>query len=121
MASTKTDARTGAQRIADERERQVKKLGWDAKHDADHTDASLAWAAVCYAAPARVYVMEAEDDGSFVRFYDPWPWSPESDKRPSEEDGTLFVEDRLRQLEKAGALIAAEIDRLLAEMEDGDG
>jgi hypothetical protein len=43
-------------------------------------------------------------DGMVVSWQDPWPWEPEWDKRGSG--------DRMRDLVKAGALIAAEIDRL---------
>ena len=49
---------SGAERIAAERQRQVEREGWTADHDAQHTDGSLAWAAVCYAAP---------EHGGFVR------------------------------------------------------
>jgi hypothetical protein len=88
---------TGAQRIASERERQQAKLGWTVEHDAEHDDGSLAMAAVCYAAQAadgRFYG-EGGERGNVLR-------NPPND---------AF---RIRLLEKAGALIAAEIDRLLA-------
>jgi hypothetical protein len=57
--------------------------------------------------------------GRCIEFVDPWPydWGKEFDKR--EHDGTgipLYcqfpIPRRIRELVKAGALIAAEIDRL---------
>jgi hypothetical protein len=105
--STK-DTRTGAERIADERQRQIDKEGYKAEHDDEHTDGSLAWAAVCYAAPEAVYVRR--DWATGIHFEDPWPWSDEYDKRASRKRATA---KRIRLLEMAGALIAAEIDRLL--------
>lgn len=86
---------TGADLIAAERQRQMVKEGWTPEHDAEHMSGELAWAAVCYAAPKSVYV----DGGA-----EPWPWAKEWDKRDKH--------DRQRRLVIAGALIAAEIDRL---------
>ncbi len=80
----------GIERIAAERKRQIEKKGWSAEHDAEHRDGSLAKAAACYATGG---------------VWGGWPWDMEWWK-PG---------DRIRDLEKAGALIAAEIDRLLAE------
>ncbi len=112
-----TDKRTGSQRIADERKRQIEKEGYDAKHDAEHGDGSLALAAALYATPVRLY--ERDDFAAGVSFRDPWPWE-NGDGRPYPNRGnvvapnhTLSAAKRIRQLEKAGALIAAEIDRLL--------
>jgi len=102
----------GVKRIAAERERQIKDEGWTPKHDDEHEDCSLAYAAICYAAPEQIYVRQ--DFGLHeVRFVDPWPpWTDGWDKRP--KDGkTPTAEQYVRQLEKAGALIAAEIDRML--------
>lgn len=104
--------RTGAERIADERRRQIAEKGYDAEHDGDHGE-SLAWAAVCYAAPGRVY--RHHEFAHEQRFVDPWPWEDLYDKRP--RSGNVLKpptpKERIRSLEKAGALIAAEIDRLL--------
>lgn len=85
---------SGADMIAYERRRQVKQEGWDSTHDdMEHTEGELAAAACCYAAPWPIF-------GE----YDPWPWDKESDKRNKHS--------RIRLLVIAGALIAAEIDRL---------
>jgi hypothetical protein len=106
----------GAERIAAERKRQVEEEKWSPGHDDTHDYGELAWAAVCYAAPDLVF--ERKEYATEIRFTDPWPWDEEYDKRPMDGNtvlvnATLPTEDRIRQLEKAGALIAAEIDRLL--------
>lgn len=110
--------RTGVQRIAEERQRQIEVEGWTPGHDDCHDDGELALAAVCYAAPVPLYRRERIREGGLL-FTDPWPetWGPEWDKREHDVDGTPVrartTSDRIRQLEKAGALVAAEIDRLL--------
>lgn len=110
---------TGVERIAKERERQVRAEGWTAGHDDNHVDGELAMAAACYATPELLYQMDGSGVNE-IRFVDPWPWSQDEDKRPHPGDGNfvgpnrdLPIAKRIRQLEKAGALIAAEIDRLL--------
>lgn len=97
----------GIERIAAERKRQIEQEGWTPEHDAEHTNNELAWAAACYAAPAalRVDCVAVRGEGDDV-----WPWHYAWDKRrPSPT-----LAERIRELEKAGALVAAEIDRLLA-------
>ena len=96
----------GAALIAAERQRQIDVEGWTPEHDAEHRDAALLEAAACYLlAP---YLDPAARHGhtyprsTLFR----WPWALRFWK-PSPGD-------RLRELVKAGALIAAEIDRLLA-------
>ena len=96
-----TDTRNGAERIADERLRQIMAEGFTAEHDDGHILGELAAAAACYAAPGSIYDVYREPL---------WPWPEEHDKRP---DHAFTDDDRIRLLEKAGALIAAEIDRLL--------
>jgi len=77
----------GVELIADERKRQVEAEGWTPEHDDKYSSNELIRAGGCYAnAPYS------------------WPWSAEWWK-PSD--------DPIRNLVKAGALIAAEIDRLL--------
>ena len=108
----------GAKRIARERERQINAEGWTPEHDDEHDGDELAWAAVCYAAPGPVQsereiratcgcreAMCPHEPMFGPGFVDPWPWDESWDKRGQH--------DRIRQLEIAGALIAAEIDRLL--------
>ena len=105
--SEERDTRSGAERIADERRRQVGAEGYTAEHDDDHNLGQLAMAAACYAAPKPLYELR-EHNGSKV-FRDPWPWARLFDTRIDKPS----VDARIRLLEKAGALIAAEIDRLL--------
>ena len=89
----------GATLIKDERERQIREEGWDAKHDDKHKLSELISAAICYADCAR-------DKSGFhcSRFPSNWPWDEKSWKPTG---------DSIKDLTKAGALIAAEIDRLL--------
>lgn len=95
----------GSERIAAERRRQIEVEGHTLEHDADHDDTSLIMAAVSYAFTAA--------HGNSNTLPDPlWPWEVESWK-PSDNP--------VRNLEKAGALIAAEIDRLDDDTEDTDG
>jgi hypothetical protein len=84
---------TGIERIAKERKRQIEHEGWTAQHDSIHSKGEMCYAVICYTSAS---VMER-------RFPSNWPWEREWWK-PS---------TRVRNLEKAGALIAAEIDRLL--------
>lgn len=87
----------GIARIAAERRRQVEREGWTSEHDDTHTDGALAVCASIYATPPN----QRENDEQSV----PWGWPFNCcDWKPG---------DRIRELEKAGALIAAEIDRLL--------
>jgi hypothetical protein len=83
---------SGAELIAAERQRQIDAEGWDAAHDDQHRRGELAAAARCYAEQPISWDMPEE-----------WPWDSDWWK-PSHE--------LTRNLVKAGALIAAEIDRL---------
>ena len=112
---------TGIELIAEERDRQVHQLGYTAEHDATHDDNDMAFAAACYASPTTIYLIRvAEDHGreergsGDIRWVEPWPngWERKSPALPISRD------DRLRELTKAGALIAAEIDRLIAREEE---
>jgi len=79
---------SGIELIAAERKRQIEGEGCTSEHDDQHTDGSLKQAAIAYLGGT-------------------WPksWSRQGDKR--KEHGPI------RRLVIAGALIAAEIDRLL--------
>lgn len=86
------DTEEGTSIIRDERTRQVQKEKWTPEHDDHHTDGEMLAAAVAYIRYAN---------GS--RKAPEWPWEAKWWK-PSN--------DPVRNLAKAGALIAAEIDRL---------
>lgn len=91
--------KTGIELITEERARQVSQEGWTPEHDDDHDMSELAMAAACYAVPnAQRGTM---NEGVFARL---WPWA-RAWWKPTPDD-------RVRELTKAGALIAAEIDRL---------
>lgn len=96
---------SGVHLIALERLRQIA-MGWTPSHDARHKEGELANAAACYAITDDLRSFMDEDWGN-DKWLHMWPfllkeWKPTPD-------------DRIKQLTKAGAMIAAEIDRLMAE------
>ncbi len=120
--------KSGIKLIAKERKRQITIEGFDNAHDddADHGDGEMADVAACYAATNEVFYIERDSVGgrgnSFC-FHSLWPanWDARWDKRQRYANGDLaFIKpargltkkERIRNLTKAGALIAAEIDRL---------
>lgn len=94
----------GAERILAERKRQIDSEGWTSEHDASHAEGVLASAGLCYAYAA------ISPDLFGVGKNVPTSW-------PFEVDAWKPSSDPVRNLEKAGALIAAEIDRLLSTQE----
>lgn len=88
---------TGAELITAERQRQINVEGWTPEHDARHDGQELVAAAVAYASVGDYH------HGWVPDF---WPWDDAAWK-PSD--------DAVRNLVRAGALIAAEIDRLQAQ------
>lgn len=114
-----TQDMTGAELIAAERQRQVTAEGWTPEHDDRHTKCELAWAATCYAAPetvVRVAVQRDQDGaGGGVGWAEPWPTEYVKNYNRGEPGYMPWrrpMVDRVTELVKAGALIAAEIDRL---------
>lgn len=108
----------GAALIAAERRRQVEAEGWTPEHDDENTRAEMATAGVGYAmfAVEQLLLADQGEDGLPDEAYTvppsetEWPWHPDWWK-PST--------DPIRNLVKAGALIAAEIDRLQRSGIDG--
>jgi hypothetical protein len=92
----------GVYHILEERDRQIKVEGWTVAHDLDHSDGTLEKAAACYA--LRGLVSDVTHDAW-------WPFDSDWFK-PS---------NKLRNLSKAGALIAAAIDREMAKQAKGLG
>ncbi len=91
---------SGVERIAAERARHKSPLGenYSDEHDDELTNSELIQAAVSYAINADVEAGEGLSDSPPAI----WPWDAEAWKPKS----------RIRDLDRAGALIAAEIDRL---------
>lgn len=105
---------TGVALIVEERLRQLLVEGHTVEHDDEHYDGELLEAARCYvtSADATYY---GPTNVTFSDGYRPnegvphgWPWEPEAWKPTG---------DAIRDLVKAGALIAAEIDRNLRKGE----
>ena len=92
--------KTGTKLIEEERQRQILQEGWTPENDDQHTQGELSAAAGSYALCASLIEQGKPPHG---RFPGMWPFSQEWWK-PSENN--------VRNLVKAGALIAAEIDRL---------
>lgn len=92
---------TGAELIALERWRQIYEEQWSTFDDDQYTDEELIDAAHCYINARRYREVFLQEDAVPLR----WPWDDVWWKPTSE--------NRMRELVKAGALIAAEIDRLL--------
>ncbi|WP_321377022.1 hypothetical protein [Trichococcus shcherbakoviae] len=98
-------APTAIQLIARERKRQIEVEGFDVKHDDRHSMGQLASAAACYAMGTRdIFTGTIGSVGTIDCPSPVWPFTPTWDKRAKHS--------RLKQLVIAGALIAAEIDRL---------
>ena len=97
--------KTGIELIAEERKRQIEVEGWVPDHDDDNDLEELAAAAACYAMPRDVRKCTLSGrGGSIIDWL--WPWASEWWK-----PGRSTVDGRIRDCVKAGALLAAEIDR----------
>jgi len=91
---SETDCKCGVELIAAERQRQMEVEGWSPEHDDEHEDGELLEAGISYAEHVAV-------KGTWV----PKTW-------PFDEGWWKPSPNPIRNLVKAGALIAAEIDRL---------
>lgn len=120
QGSEPTPTSRGVSLIAAERLRQVEEKGFTQERDAGYTGQELAWAATYYAIPEAIIVrmkpnfpvdniMDAEITVNPDLFY-PAAWLSQYANRNKET--------RLRELVVAGALLAAEIDRILAAGEE---
>lgn len=120
--------KTGIELIAAERDRQVNVEGWSAQYDDGHSKGELGAAAIAYVANGCQILTQVKvfteprckcgargladcscalltPDEKWVK---PWPWAPtEFNPKPNP----------VADLVRAGALIAAEIDRLLRKQE----
>lgn len=95
---------SGAELIAAERIRQVYIEQFCDEHDDLHGCGELVMAAICYLKPDVCGVTVHQKPGSWVsrRIPSLWPWEADFWK----------PKGRISDLVRAGALIAAEIDRL---------
>ncbi len=93
-------APSGVALIAQERQRQIEVEGWTPEHDDRHTEDELESAAAAYIL------------GPVVG-YNYWPWVDETGEPVGFKPRGHKPEQRLHDLTIAGALIAAELDRLL--------
>jgi hypothetical protein len=102
-----TEQQDGISIIAAERKRQTEVKGYTLEHDDEHDLGELGLAAALYALPydAKQGDEPLIDQGDFINLH------------ITLETGCQFYlkpePDKLKRLAKAGALIAAEIDRLL--------
>lgn len=85
--------------VSKERDRQIVEEGYSFRHDDNETTHQLSDAAIVYActSPMRYEVMHF------------WPWDVKYFK-PSKSH---TIDGRIKELTKSGALICAEIDRLI--------
>jgi hypothetical protein len=97
---------SGIELIAAERQRQIAVEGYTSEHDDEHTMGEMPAAAMCYALQAVDGKIKALDKRDFVQEW--WPWDSDYWKPTTDPIGNLV---------KAGALIAAELDRLQREQE----
>lgn len=104
---------SGAERIVAERQRQIDVKGFSLEHDATHSTVQFIAAALTYLTQADFQVryphvpydpqmaLKILDEHGFPSSV--WPWADEDWKASP---------DPVRNLEKAGALVAAAIDRI---------
>lgn len=94
------DAYASDHEVRSERWRQIEVEGWSAEHDDKNVRREMADAASCYAAAATIEDAEDVMDDAFIKLSWPWDWKWFKPSTP------------MRNLQKAGALILAEMDRL---------
>jgi hypothetical protein len=98
-----SDLLSGVELIKRERARQMSEEGWTPKHDDTHKRGEMAFAGAAYARLSGQIAIHGANKEALSAEPLAWPWA-EKWWKPSE--------DQVRNLVKAGALIAAEIDRL---------
>lgn len=106
--------KTGIELITEERQEQIEKHGRSLEHDKTHDQGELADAAVICAANRLVYEKSKYANSVNFNVLQMGSW-----ELPVEYDGNVLVanynstdKERIHQLKVAGALIAAEIDRV---------
>ena len=111
--------KTGIELITEERLEQLEKHNWTSKHDDKHKSGELAYAAAICASTLRIYHKHEYANNIHFDVLAMKGW-----KLPLNWDGNVLLDNcknpllnssykiRIHQLKVAGALIAAEIDRL---------
>lgn len=95
----------GAERIAVERKRQIDEEGWSPKHDSSHNSGELCLLAALYLLADYTATTNTVEASDII----------ESELETYWGGGSVnYKEDKIKNLERAGALVAAEIDRLIA-------
>lgn len=84
--------KTGADLIKEERLRQIEVEGYSQEHDKNHRWIEFEWAAIAY-------LLSGFNDVAAESY---WPW----------EKKYFKPKDKIKNLTRAGALVAAAIDRL---------
>ncbi len=100
---------TGIDHIRAERQRQLEVEGHSTDHDAEHGSAELVMAAIAYALGSDLNQLLTGRRKAVPGPRTWWPWEPDALK--------LTPDDRIRELAKAGALLAAAIDVELQQQE----
>lgn len=106
-ANNQTTMKTGIELIADERARQISAEGWTLEHDDEHDQREMPRAAQCYLDHyiGRQWVIPTNPQ-NYINEPCPRNWPEEWSEDWWKPKG------RIPDLVRAGALIAAEIDRL---------
>ncbi len=106
--------KTGIQLITIERKEMIEKHRFTQEHDSQHTGGELAYAATMCASPEVVYLKEEYAGSTVFEVLDFLKW-----QLPVEYNGNVLKNNfdctkkqRIHQLKVAGALCAAEIDRI---------
>lgn len=105
--------KTGAELIAEERQRQIEVEGYSAQHDSQHDVSEFIYAAIAYIEAAKVGILNeelGETNTKLIGMYKKsagriWPWG----------EATFKPTTNIRDLVKTGALVAAIIDLLQAK------
>lgn len=105
--------KTGIELIAEERQRQIDVEGYSEQHDSQHKTSEFVYAAIAYIESAKIGISSLElwnDDASTILAR-----KTEMGKACMPWKGAFKASTDVRDLVKAGALIAAAIDRLQKE------
>lgn len=122
MSENKQIFTDGLSLISSERKRQILDEDFSYEHDDKLAYGELSSAAICYAAPFKIYKIK-QHKNSFT-IIDPFPWTGGIGDKRLDYGGETIVNSlpepggytdlqKLDLLTKAGALISAEIDKLL--------